>query len=452
MPCNCSYCIPVLDADLAPAPEAVVAPEAVEAPEAVVAPEAVEAPEAGEDEPPCDICGEDADDCSCLACPRCCEMFPQSDECSRCDRCTDCCPHTDCPSCDRRVDRDYICSSCESCERCCDCSFCSSCGDECSSDQCGECSRCTSCCSCEGEESDDPEGEGDLPRSGGRPSWVGANDKPKFHRGKTSKVNPSSRLFGLELEIANSAWNSRQEIDPEIRNWAGAALVPDGSLPDGGYEINTPPSSGDLFVQKVQSLCAALGRASASVTRECGFHVHVDARRMTYRSMRRLVRLYERVEPAMFGMVPPSRKNNRYCRRVRDDYSKSFSGHVATARVKAEVVSAVYAVDLDSKRGKESFSRRSKSKYDDARYGAMNLHSWFYRGTVEFRLAAGTTNATKIVNWALLCGSLLDWAEKHTDEELAALPSDSLEALLAVAPTREVREWVKARHDMFRYA
>ena len=82
----------------------------------------------------------------------------------------------------------------------------------------------------------------------------------------------------------------------------------------------------------------------------------------------------------------------------------------------------------------------------------MNLHSWFYRGTVEFRLAAGTTNATKIVNWAILCASLLDWAEKHTDEELAALPSDSLEALLAVAPTPDVREWVKARHALFRYA
>jgi hypothetical protein len=291
-----------------------------------------------------------------------------------------------------------------------------------------------------------------MPHNGGRPSWVGADDDATFHRGDTFKVNPSRRFIAVEVEVAKSAWNSRQEIDPEIRAWPGAALVSDGSLPEGGYEINTAPSSGDFFVQKVQSLCAALGRASASVTRECGLHVHVDARRMTYRAMRRLVRLYEVVEPAMFDMVPGSRKNNRYCRRVRDGYSKNLSGHMATARAKAEVVSAVYAVDLDSTWGKESFAHRSKSKYDEARYGAMNLHSWFYRGTVEFRLAAGTTNATKIVNWALLCASLLDWAEKHTDEDLASLPSDSLEALLAVAPTREVREWVKARYAMFRYA
>ena len=292
-----------------------------------------------------------------------------------------------------------------------------------------------------------------MPRHGGRPSWVGADDDATFHKGDTFKGNPSRRFIAVEIEVAKSGYNSRQEIDPEIRGWAGAALVSDGSLPDGGYEINTAPTSGDLFVRKVESLCAALGRASASITKECGLHVHVDARRMTYRSMRRLVRLYEQVEEAMFAMVPASRKNNLYCRRVSGRYSRSLSLSPATPyRAKAEVVEAVYCVDVRDRYGKETFSRRSKSKYDDARYGAMNVHSWFYRGTVEFRLAAGTTNATKIVNWALLCASLLDWAEKHTDEELAALPSDSLEALLAVAPTREVREWVKARYAMFRYA
>jgi hypothetical protein len=452
MPCPCQSCttgattaLPVVFAPAAPAPEPVAVP-----PEA---PDAVEEDE--EAEPPCDICDEPPESCSCRTCTSCDERFACSEECSRCNRCSECCTHTACESCDRVVETDSICGSCNACERCCECSFCPSCSEECSGDYCGECSRCADCCSCAGEESDeDPEGEGTPPRNRGRPSWVGANDDATFHRGKTSKVNPSPRFFGLELEIATSGLNSRQEIDPEIRGWAGAALVPDGSLPDGGYEINTPPSSGDVFVQKVQSLCAALGRASATVTRECGFHVHVDARRMTYLSMRRLVRLYERVEPAMFDMVPPSRKNNRYCRRVRGGYSKAFSyaSVATTAKAKADVVYAVYAVDLDSTWGRETFSRRSKSKYDDARYGAMNVHSWFYRGTVEFRLAAGTTNAVKIVNWALLCGSLLDWAEKHTDEELAGLPSDSLEALLAVAPTPDVREWVKARHDMFRYA
>jgi len=445
MPCDCSYCVPpapTLEVEVAPAPEAVApAPETEE-----------DEVEVEETEPPCDICDRDTDDCSCIICTSCEERFACGDECSRCDRCSSCCTHVEC-GCGRRVEQDDVCGSCESCQRCCECSFCSSCNEECSNDQCSECRECTSCCSCEAESDEDPEGEGTMPHNGGRPSWVGADDDATFHRGDTFKVNPSRRFIAVEIEVAKSGSNSRQEIDPEIRGWAGAALVSDGSLPDGGYEINTAPTSGDMFVRKVESLCAALGRASASITKECGLHVHVDARRMTYLSMRRLVRLYEQVEEAMFAMVPASRKNNRYCRRVSGRYSRSLSLSPATpAKAKAEVVSAVYAVDVGDRYGKETFSRRSKSKYDDARYGAMNVHSWFYRGTVEFRLAAGTTNATKIVNWALLCGSLLDWAEKHTDEELAALPSDSLEALLAVAPTREVREWVKARYAMFRYA
>lgn len=440
MPCECSHCIPTVAVEFAP-PEAVAV---------AVAPE-VEV-EVEETEPPCEICDRNTDDCSCITCTSCDERFACGDECSRCDRCPDCCTHTEC-GCGRRVERDDMCGSCESCPRCCECSFCSSCNEECSGDQCSECSECAGCCSCAAESDEDPDGEGTMPHNGGQPSWVGADDDAVFHKGDTFKVNPSRRFIAVEIEVAKSGYNSRQEIDPEIRGWAGAALVSDGSLPDGGYEINTAPTSGDLFVSKVESLCAALGRASASITKECGLHVHVDARRMTYRSMRRLVRLYEQVEEAMFAMVPASRKNNRYCRRVAGRYSRSLSLSPATPyRAKAEVVEAVYCVDVRDRCGKETFSRRSKSKYDDARYGAMNVHSWFYRGTVEFRLAAGTTNATKIVNWALLCASLLDWAEKHTDEELAALPSDSLEALLAVAPTREVREWVKARYAMFRYA
>jgi hypothetical protein len=39
-----------------------------------------------------------------------------------------------------------------------------------------------------------------------------------------------------------------------------------------------------------------------------------------------------------------------------------------------------------------------------SRYWGLNLHSWFFRGTVEFRMFQGTTAVDDLVCWPLLCG------------------------------------------------
>jgi hypothetical protein len=286
-----------------------------------------------------------------------------------------------------------------------------------------------------------------MPRGRGhQPTWVRLLAAPIFLRGKRSPRNPSLRFISVEIEVAKSNDETRYQVDPAIRAWEGTAVVTDGSLPDGsGYEICTAPTSGDAFVERVEMLCAALTRAGAAVTEACGFHVHVDARELTFLAAQRLIRLYERVEEAMFLMVPPSRRQNTYCRRVRGSYSLKMSEYKGDA--KSKIIHATYGVDF--KLYPRDFHSRSKQKYDGARYEAMNLHSWFLRGTVEFRLAAGTTNAEKIINWAALCAGLLDWAAAHKDEDLDALPAGSLATLLQVAPTPEIRAWVQRRYDKF---
>lgn len=292
----------------------------------------------------------------------------------------------------------------------------------------------------------------------GRPTWVAPRVEPVFHKGGTFKINPIRRYIGVELEVARSDTSSRYQIDPVVAAWEGTAVVRDGSLADGGYEICTPPTSGDLFVQRIETLCEALGRSSAAVTTECGFHVHVDARDLTYRALQRLVALYSHVEPALFEMVPRSRRENRFCQRCGPRFLQrgiaAALDEAATKspkRAKTALIKAVYEENIEDRYGEERFEARKGAKYDDARYAALNLHSWFYRGTIELRLAAGTTNATKVVNWAILFASLLDWAASNTDADLAKLPKDPLEALVSLAPTATVVAWTRKRHEKFRH-
>ena len=47
------------------------------------------------------------------------------------------------------------------------------------------------------------------------------------------------------------------------------------------------------------------------------------------------------------------------------------------------------------------------SKYNDCRYFGFNLHSLFYRDTIEFRYHAGTIEPEKIMSWSKLLRSIL---------------------------------------------
>ena len=451
---------PAADAPAADAPAHADAP-AADAPAADAADLLVDEDEEDE-EPRCYCCGEQAE-CDCHACRNCGDRFRSSEACDRrdCGGCPDCCPHVTCDSCDVRRHGDSICSECSTCDSCCSCWYCEGCEETHAEGvrQCPDCSCCTDRCDCASASREDSEGENSSPSGRGRPRFVRLGAEPTFHKGETFKRNPSRRFISVEIEVARSAEDTSRHVDPVVSRWEGTAVVEDGSLPDSGYEINTAPTSGDAFIERIEELSAALGRADAIVTTACGMHVHVDARDLSYRALQRAVALYARVEPALFDMVPASRKNNRYCQRCGPEFlqrgiaaSLERASGKSPKQAKGVLVQAVYGENVDDVYGKERFESRSKYKYDDARYAALNLHSWFYRGTVEVRLAAGTTNAKKITCWAMIVASLLDWAKAHRDADVAALPENPLEALLSVIPTEEVREWARERHGMFRRA
>jgi hypothetical protein len=88
------------------------------------------------------------------------------------------------------------------------------------------------------------------------------------------------------------------------------------------------------------------------------------------------------------------------------------------------------------------------------RYYALNLLSWFSHGTIEFRCHSGTTNFTKITNWALLWGNFIEKCRTITDEEVVRIVDDqsrnSWQVLLDdIAPNDEIRTWLISRRELF---
>jgi len=60
----------------------------------------------------------------------------------------------------------------------------------------------------------------------------------------------------------------------------------------------------------------------------------------------------------------------------------------------------------------------SRNHYNDTRYHGINLHAFFTKGTVEFRLFNGTTHAGKIKAYIQFCLAMSAWAIACPDNNL----------------------------------
>ncbi len=327
--------------------------------------------------------------------------------CSSCRHCVDCCECVPCDRCHRKAKKDMICNRCNTCleNKCCHCRICRNCGKECGDDYCydgtgGGCGYCNACCTC-----------GDNCRV---PFYTSYARKIKFYTPtlRDHALNPTSRFIAAEIEVAGIE-SYGKKIYSKVKEW-DAAVVRDGSLPPGGFEINTAPAGGDLFVKQVNDFCKVIKEQQGFVNSRCGLHVHIDARDFKYYDLRRLIRIYAVIEDVLFAMVNPKRKSSKYCVPCGHKYIAAIEeGRLPYDKVKKDVITSVYhaRTTQDSKH----------SKYNNARYNALNIHSWFYRGTIECRMFDGTIDPEMISKWGILFALLLDWVVDNTDEETTRL-------------------------------
>lgn len=263
---------------------------------------------------------------------------------------------------------------------------------------CNDCSCCNICCYCP-------------------PKIKLVKRKLKFYHPKQKELkhNSSSRLIAAEIEVAKLKAKSNA-LEKMLKKW-NCSIVYDGSLPSSGFEINTAPAGGDIFIKQIKEICGELNNAGAIVNKKCGLHIHLDARDFNYKDIQSLIKVYNTIEPCLFAMVEEHRRRSHYCMPCAEKYMKgiphhswySTDGKVKHHNVKNNVVDSVYGANgLPEK----------KSKYNDARYNALNLHSWFYRGTIEYRLLEGTIDPKEIINWGMMWSNILNYALNVKDDTI----------------------------------
>lgn len=150
----------------------------------------------------------------------------------------------------------------------------------------------------------------------------------------------------------------------------------------------------------------------------CGIHIHVDGANHTATSLRRLVNfMYSRQEIIYDALAVGSRKNRwclPVCKNLLDTMKKDKN--ITTDSVEKIWYSPAndgYCGGIDHQH------------YNSTRYHALNLHSFFQKGTVEFRLFNSTLHAGKIKAYAhvlRLKGLSLAYLSNYIKGHIAVIP------------------------------
>ncbi len=228
-------------------------------------------------------------------------------------------------------------------------------------------------------------------------------------------MNGAVNKFGIEIEtvglnkaaIANAiqtvvggtvttSYDGASVTMADGRIWN---VVRDGSLSgfDNGEIVSPILTTADM--DNLQAIVRAVRNAGARVDASCGIHVHVDGSQFTARTLTNLVTLVDRREKMFhraFGVA--AHRADRYAKLVSRDFVARLESSKPTTL--AGVQSAWYG----------AFG--SPHRYHESRYHGLNLNSFFYRGTVEFRYFNGTLHAGEVKTYVQFVLALANAAIK----------------------------------------
>lgn len=212
--------------------------------------------------------------------------------------------------------------------------------------------------------------------------------------------------FGTEPRHGDDYYDSWYVRDGEGKEWK---FMYDGSIRteckgDSGYEsINDSQYSVEMVspkltyteLPKFQECVRQVRKVGGKVNNTCGIHVHVDASNHNRQSLKNLLSIMFSKEDILFKAlkVNSSRVAN-YCQKVREPMLQK-----ARQQLSAEETTDLTQLERIWYEG----NVKSNEHYNWTRYYALNLHSVFYRGTVEFRCFNSTLHAGRAAAYVNLC-------------------------------------------------
>lgn len=243
-----------------------------------------------------------------------------------------------------------------------------------------------------------------------------------------------NQLFGVEVEMTgitrekaarlvaevlrttpshpeSNCYHTRTIADQAARKWkimrdsSIEAIRNDGTsepLDEYRVEFVTPPLNYS-DIELLQNIIRKLRENGAKAHSSCGIHIHVDGANHTAVSLRRLVNFMTARQDLIYEALQIGDRESNWCHKLNKTLLDAMKKDKNLTKEKTEEI--WYSRANDGYCGGIDHQH-----YNATRYHGVNLHSFFTKGTVEFRLFNSTLHAGKIKAYIQFCLAVSAWA------------------------------------------
>lgn len=249
-----------------------------------------------------------------------------------------------------------------------------------------------------------------------------------------------NQLFGVEVEMTGitrekaasivaevlgttasrpdtTCYHTRTIVDQAARKWKimrDSSISPvrnDGTNADYDeyrVEFVTPPLNYS-DIELLQNIIRKLRENGAKSHSSCGIHIHVDGANHNPQSLRRLVNFMTSRQDLIYEALQIGDRENSWCHKLNKQLLDAMKKDKNLTKENAEKI--WYSSANDGYCGGIDHTH-----YNRTRYHGVNLHSYFSKGTVEFRLFNSTLHAGKIKAYIQFCLAVSAWAITSSDK------------------------------------
>lgn len=220
------------------------------------------------------------------------------------------------------------------------------------------------------------------------------------------------RKFGVEIELGLKDGATRATVSSALRavGLGGTAqgysghdehywVVKTDASVYNGVEVVSPPLDFDNPEQRAQVTTAVRAiQPHCQPVPSAGIHVHIESRDLTPRQISGVARTFTHFEDVIYRLASSGWQTIRPgAQQYAYPMDERRTDAISKAKSERALKQAWYGAHSDG----------SWSHGDGSRYHALNLHSHFYRGTIEFRVFNSSLNPKRVNTYVAICMALV---------------------------------------------
>lgn len=204
-------------------------------------------------------------------------------------------------------------------------------------------------------------------------------------------ANVIAGLFVRNASYVGGSYDTYLAKDSQGRSWK---VMRDSSIrceskhgrASGYYSVEVvSPICRYEDIETIQEIVRRLRKNGGMVNSSCGIHVHVDASPHTPKTLRNIVNIMAAKEELLYKALQINVERERFCKKTDITFLERMDQH------RPRSMDEIECLWYNGRGGRDRH-------YDQSRYHALNLHSVFSKGTIEFRLFNSTLHALSLIH------------------------------------------------------